>query len=68
MVNVPEQTADHAPETYRARGWWRSTTIVDDLRSAVARHPGKPAVIGYHAAGDRTETLTYARLAELVER
>ncbi|MBA9005257.1 AMP-binding protein [Thermomonospora cellulosilytica] len=68
MANAPEPAAAHTPRTYRERGWWRDTTIIDDLRAAVARHPGKPAVVGYHASGDPVETLTYARLAELAER
>lgn len=53
---------------YRARGWWRDETVLDDLRRAVARHPDKPATVCYHADGRPPERLTFAELAAHVER
>ncbi|MEV0395789.1 AMP-binding protein [Polymorphospora rubra] len=52
----------HTPPSYRAAGWWRDRTILDDLRDGARRHPDKPAVVCYHVDGSPTETVTYAEL------
>ncbi|GAB1645430.1 AMP-binding protein [Krasilnikovia sp. MM14-A1259] len=50
---------------YRAKGWWRRETVLDDLRRAVARHPDKPAFVCYQDGG--VVELTYAELSRRVE-
>ncbi|SFM63535.1 cyclohexanecarboxylate-CoA ligase [Streptomyces sp. cf124] len=58
------------PETaakYRAAGWWREETFLADLAEAVRTRPGHPAVIAYEGR-DLTRLVTYAELADLVER
>src|SRR5579863_5297983 len=52
---------------YRAEGWWRRETYLDDLAHWAQVRPDHPAVIGYQ--GRRLErTLTYAELATMVAR
>jgi cyclohexanecarboxylate-CoA ligase len=53
---------------FRAAGWWRDATFLDDLRGAVRRHPGRPALVCWHADGSATETVSYAELAQHVDR
>src|SRR4051794_23486399 len=53
---------------YRTRGWWRDETVLDDLRRAVARHPGKTAIVCHHTDGRPVERLTFAELAAYVDR
>ncbi|WP_433324862.1 AMP-binding protein [Spirillospora sp. CA-294931] len=55
-------------EDFRARGWWRATTVLDDLRDAARRHPDRPAIVEYRTAGGPPESLTYGELADRVER
>ncbi|WP_033333299.1 MULTISPECIES: AMP-binding protein [Streptomyces] len=55
-------------ERYRQEGWWRDETILDDLRRAVEKHPGKTAVVTRYTDGRPAEALTYAELAQHVER
>lgn len=55
-------------ERYRAEGWWRDGTILDDLRTAVRATPDRPAVICHHLDGGATDTVTYAELSRSVER
>jgi len=52
---------------YRASGWWRAETFLDDLSGAAARRPGHPAIIGYQA-DKHDRTLSYAELAATVRR
>jgi cyclohexanecarboxylate-CoA ligase len=52
---------------YRAAGWWRDSTFLDDLADAARDRPGHPAVIGYQGA-DLAKTLSYGELATMVER
>ncbi len=54
-----------AADTYRAAGWWRDETVLDDLRRAARRHPTKPAFICYQDG--EVVTLTYAELARRVD-
>lgn len=51
---------------YRAAGWWRDETVLDDLRRAVAATPDKAALVCDR--GGIVETLTYAELARRVDR
>lgn len=53
---------------YRARGWWRDTTILADLGAAVARSPDKPAIIAARAFARDVQTISYAELARHVDR
>jgi cyclohexanecarboxylate-CoA ligase len=58
-------------DTYRAHGWWRDETVLDDLRRAVAATPDKTAITCYQrGAGDARGpvSLTYRELADKVER
>jgi cyclohexanecarboxylate-CoA ligase len=53
---------------FRARGWWRDATFLDDLRAVADAAPDRPAIIAARAF-DRTVTaLTYAELAVHVDR
>jgi cyclohexanecarboxylate-CoA ligase len=54
-------------ERYRALGWWRDHTFLDDLRAHAAGRPDHPAVIAYEG-GRLAHNISYARLAVLVER
>jgi cyclohexanecarboxylate-CoA ligase len=53
---------------YRARGWWRDTTILDDLYAAAARTPDKPAIIAARSFARDVTTITYAQLRAHVDR
>lgn len=52
---------------YRANGWWRDTTFLDDLARHAAERPDSPAVIGY-LGGEQEVHLGWAQLADRVER
>ena len=52
---------------YRAKGWWREGTFLDDLSRAANERPDHPAVIGY-LDGSHERTLTYAELLATVDR
>jgi cyclohexanecarboxylate-CoA ligase len=65
-----EALATPAPPTaarYRAAGWWRDSTFLDDLADAAERRPDHPAIISYEG-GQPARTLTYAELADTVSR
>lgn len=53
-------------EGFRAAGWWRDETIVDDLRRAAAATPDRQALVCYQ--GGTVARLTYAELAAKVDR
>lgn len=58
-----------APETvaaYRAAGWWREQTFLDDLAEAARTRPDHPALVAYR--GETVRTITYGKLPGLVER
>jgi cyclohexanecarboxylate-CoA ligase len=59
---------DPASEEFHSKGWWRDTTFLDDLRDARLTRPGQAAVTCWHADGRPAETVTYAELAQHVER
>jgi cyclohexanecarboxylate-CoA ligase len=67
MVPV-DSAAAGGPEVFKGRGWWRSETVLDDLRAAAARHPGKAAIVAYRAGGGPPQTLTFAELSAATER
>lgn len=56
-----------AAERYRANGWWRDQTFLDDLTSHAVKRPAQPAVIAYEG-GQLAHEISYAELAVLVER
>ena len=59
-------SADRA-EAFRAGGHWRTETVLDDLRRAVAAEPDKAAIIGY--CGDSLDRIiSYRELGVLVDR
>jgi cyclohexanecarboxylate-CoA ligase len=65
-----EMLARPAPELaaeYRAAGWWRDATFLDDLARWAQDRPGHPAIIGY-VGGKLARTVTYSDLAQLVAR
>ncbi len=51
---------------WRARGWWRGETFLDDLRRGAGRNPGKPAFVFHHGA--QATTLAWAELARFSDR
>jgi len=53
---------------YRERGWWRDTTLLDDLRAAAARTPDKPAIIAARSFARDVTTVSYAALVGHVDR
>ena len=55
-------------ERYRARGWWRDATFVDDLRGAARSAPERPAIIAARAFDRDAVRISYADLAERVDR
>ena len=52
---------------WRAQGWWRDRTVVDDFADIVRSGPDKVAVVSHHAAGT-TEVLSFRQLARLTHR
>lgn len=63
LVGVEDSTRDR----FRAHGWWREQTFLDDLARHAERRPGHPAIIG-HDGQRQTRTLTYGDLAAVVTR
>jgi cyclohexanecarboxylate-CoA ligase len=53
---------------YRSTRWWREQTYLDDFRAAACRAPDRAAIVGHRAGRARPDTLTYRRLAGLVDR
>lgn len=53
---------------YRANSWWRDETFLDDLRGHARDRPGAPALIGRRVVEERTDTVSYAELVELIDR
>ncbi|MFJ9762992.1 AMP-binding protein [Streptomyces erythrochromogenes] len=73
---APARPLDLAPpagvaDRFRAAGWWRGETFLDDLYRTAARAPQRPAIVSERAhrpAGGRLVTVTYAQLAAYVDR
>ncbi|WLQ35066.1 AMP-binding protein [Streptomyces castrisilvae] len=56
---------------FRAAGWWREATFLDDLRRTAAGAPERPAIVAERVLrpkGRRRVTVTYGQLALYVER
>lgn len=51
---------------FRANGWWRDRTIVDDLREAAERRPDHPAIVAHRDGAVRV--VAYAELRALTDR
>ncbi|WP_051807041.1 AMP-binding protein [Streptomyces sp. NRRL F-2664] len=72
----PARPLDVAPpaevaQRFRAAGWWRAETFLDDLHRTAARAPQRPAIVSERAhrpAGSPPITVTYAQLAAYVDR
>ena len=66
---LASMTENHRAEAerYRAAGWWRDRTLLDDLASHARERPAHPAVIAYEG-GQLAHEVSYAELAVLVER
>ncbi len=73
---TPYRPLDLAPpaevaDRFRAAGWWRPETFLDDLYRTAARAPERPAIVAERAhlpAGRRRITVGYAQLATYVDR
>ncbi|MGW1224570.1 AMP-binding protein [Streptomyces sp. NPDC001515] len=64
---APEETV----RRFRAAGWWREATFLDDLHRTAAADPHRPAIVAERVlspAGRGRTTVTYAQLALHVER
>lgn len=53
---------------YRANGWWRDQTFLDDLWRNARETPGKTAVIAYRVQEGTSRAIDYAELARLTDR
>lgn len=69
-MTAPPSAAGHRTRAaeYRAQGWWRAETFLDDLFRQAHDRPHKPAIIGRRRAAERIEVLDYAELARLTDR
>jgi cyclohexanecarboxylate-CoA ligase len=67
MWDTLHPPSEQDAERYRAAGWWRDGTFLDDLARHAGERPDRPAVIGY-LAGEREVSLGWADLAAAVER
>ncbi|MDH4144770.1 MAG: AMP-binding protein [Acidimicrobiia bacterium] len=57
--------------SYRAAGWWRDRTYLDDFADAVAARPDKVAIVGHRhdrSAAAPPTVLTYRQLDRYVDR
>jgi cyclohexanecarboxylate-CoA ligase len=64
LRTIPPQLA----EQYRAEGWWRGRSLLQDFLEAVAKQPDKAAIVAYRTGCSIPTTLTYAQLGALVDR
>lgn len=53
---------------YRATGWWRDQTFLDDLRRHARERPDRTAVIAYQRHEGTSSRISYAELARLTSR
>ena len=61
--------SDSVKARYRAAGWWRDATYVDDFAAQVATRPDKVAIVSHKAGSDAPpEHTTYAQLGDAVDR
>ncbi|WP_228390003.1 AMP-binding protein [Streptomyces smaragdinus] len=63
LVRPAPEAAGH----YRAEGWWRETTFLDDLAAAARDAGDRPAVVAYEGK-ELARTLSYGELQVHVER
>ena len=57
--------------TFRARGWWRTHSVVHDLYRASAAHPDRTAILAHRAHSQEPAPavrISYAQLTTYVER
>ena len=70
MTDVAIDAAEAAAN--RERGWWRDTTLYDDVAALAARHPDKVAIVGHrHAregAAPTLDVLSYRQLLAKADR
>ncbi len=52
---------------YRAAGWWRDQTFLDDLAATARDHGDKPALIAYQG-GELARTVSFREFQALVQR
>ncbi|MDQ7907472.1 AMP-binding protein [Phytohabitans sp. ZYX-F-186] len=53
---------------FRAEGWWRDVTGLDELLRAVQRHPHKAAVVCYRKGDPLPTVVTYGQLGTMIDR
>ena len=53
---------------YRANGWWRDRTLVDDFLDASTERLDRAAVVTYRSGHPEPETITYRQLRRYVDR
>ncbi|MFC6983051.1 AMP-binding protein [Streptomyces cirratus] len=66
-IGPPDEVSDR----FRAAGWWRPQTFLDDLYRTAAVAPQRPAIVSERAhrpADRRRVTIGYGRLAAYVDR
>ena len=56
-------------ERFRAQGWWRDRTYLDDFDDAVAARPDKVAIVTHRHDGEGVaEVVSYGQLGRFVDR
>ncbi|MGF1596289.1 MAG: AMP-binding protein [Acidimicrobiales bacterium] len=61
--------SDDQASSFRARGWWRDTTYLDDFDRVAAATPDKVAVVTHrHDGAGPPSSLSYRQLARYVDR
>lgn len=66
---VPAAETDPAASArYRAEGWWRDVTYLDDFRASVRRDPDRVAIVGHRGDANEPEVLTFGQLERMVHR
>ncbi len=68
MDGIGDQAPTEVEQRYRAEGWWRDHTAIDDFRDVARRTPDKAAVVSHREGVPGTDTLTFRQLDRLVDR
>lgn len=55
-------------KAFRAAGWWRDRTFLDDFDDAVAAHPDKVAVVSHRVPPAPTDVLSFRQLDRMSRR
>src|SRR5437868_4791661 len=63
IPELPAQAAD-----YYAQGWWRRETFLDDLHAWARTSGDRPVFVNVRRSSGETVTVTFAELADQVER